>query len=443
MGKTAIIIRREFNERVRKKSFIVSTLLTPLLFLALMAGIIAMTTVRTGKAKIIEVIDHSGLVVQNLVSGSELQYIPTNKTVEEINASRGATWGVLVIGADIVDNPSDVQLYTYSSSTLYTESAISSQLSTIIEQEKLKRYNIENLGQILENVKTKVTVKAFNVDDKGGEKKSSSMLSMVLAYLFGFIMYMFILLYGAQVMNGVIEEKSSKVLEVVVSSVRPFQLMMGKIIGIALVGVTQFVIWVALIFVVGGALMRFAVPADVMAAASQMSSMGGMGAASPEITGALSNPKMAETLAVVLDFGYMANMVIMFLIYFMGGYLLYAAMFAAVGSAVDNVQDAQQFQLPVTIPIIVGLVGMINAMTDPHGTMAFWFSMIPFTSPIVMVARIPYGVPGWELALSIGVLVLTFVGMVWLAGKIYRVGIFMYGKKPTFAELAKWITYKS
>lgn len=442
MGKISIIIRREFNERVRKKSFLVTTILTPLLFVGLIGGMIAMMTVRTGKTKVIEVIDHSGFVAGQLESGAAIRYEPTGRTLEEINADHADTWGVLVIGADVIDNPNNVQLYAYSSSTFDTETTIAGAVASIIEAEKLKRYDIENLPQILDEVKTHVNVKAYKVDDSGGEKESSSMLAMALAYVFGFLMYMFVLLYGVQVMNGVIEEKNSKVLEVVVSSVKPFQLMLGKIIGIALVAITQFVIWVVVIAVFSTVMIRFMLPADLVAAASGMSQgmTPDMARMADHVT---ANPEAIAALSNLMDFGYIGKMLITFVIYFFGGYLLYAAMFAAVGSAVDNVQDSQQFQMPVTIPLILGLVGMFNAMQDPNGTLAFWLSMIPFTSPMVMVARIPYGVPAWELALSVGLLFGTFILIVWLAGKIYRVGIFMYGKKPSLRELAKWITYKS
>jgi ABC-2 type transport system permease protein len=218
--------------------------------------------------------------------------------------------------------------------------------------------------------------------------------------------------------------------------------MMGKIIGIALVAVTQFVIWVGVIVVMGSALIHFMVPADIVAAAQGMSQGMSQGM-DPAMAQIVENPEMVSALGNLMDFSFLGKMLVVFFIYFIGGYLLYAAMFAAVGSAVDNVQDSQQFQMPITLPLIVGMIGMINAMQDPTGTLAVWLSMIPFTSPMVMVARIPYGVPAWELALSIALLVVTFLVFVWLAGKIYRVGIFMYGKKPTFKELAKWITYKS
>lgn len=442
MGKTSIIIRREFNERVRKKSFLVTTILTPLLFVGLIGGMVAMMTIRTSKAKVIEVIDNSGFVADRLENSPSIQYLPTERSLDEITADKGATWGVLVIGDDVVTNPGNVQLYTYSSSTFDTETAIARSISQVVEAEKLKGYDIENLPQILEEVRTNVNLKAFKVDDSGEEKESSSALAMGMAYVLGFLMYMFVLLYGAQVMNGVIEEKNSKVLEVIVSSVRPFQLMMGKIIGIALVAVTQFVIWVAVIALFSTAMMHFMVPADLMEAATAMSQ-----GASPDmaqIAGQLAaNPEAVAALSNLMDVGYLGKMLLVFLVYFIGGYLLYAAMFAAVGSAVDNVQDSQQFQMPITLPLILGLVGMFNAMQDPNGQLAVWLSMIPFTSPMVMVARIPYGVPFWEVALSVGLLAATFVLTVWLAGKIYRVGIFMYGKKPSFSEIARWITYKS
>jgi ABC-2 type transport system permease protein len=420
----------------------VATLLLPLLMVGITVGAGYIMSRDSSELKSVEVIDHSGLVADRLENTATIEYRPTGRTLEEINADHPATWGVLVVGENIMTDPSNVRLYTYSSSTIETEGAVSSQISDIIEAEKLKTYNIENLQQILADVRTKVELKAYKVDtDSGEQKESSSALSMALAYIFGIVMYMFVLLYGAQVMQGVIEEKNSKVLEVVVSSLRPFELMMGKIIGIACVAVTQFVIWIAVLAVGGALVMNAFVPADLLAAAQGMSATMG-----PDLAEAMASssidPDAMAALVGLTDVGYMAKMLVTFLFYFVGGYLLYAAAFAAVGSAVENVQDTQQFQMPITLPILFGFLGMISAMRDPGGALAFWLSIIPFTSPIVMVARIPYGVPAWELALSIVLLIATFLVMVWLAGKIYRVGIFMYGKKPSFKELAKWITYK-
>jgi ABC-2 type transport system permease protein len=447
MSKIGLVIQREFNERVRKRSFLITTLLTPLLMVGLIGGMVWMMNRGSSEAKPIEVIDHSGVVVPRLENQGTISYRVADRPIEQINASHADTWGVLVIGADVVTNPSNVQLFTYSPSTLDTETAIAHAISKIIEAEKLKSYDIENLPQIMADVRTEVSLKAYRVDSESGEEKeSSSGLSMALAYGFGFLMYMFVMLYGVQVMHGVIEEKNSKVLEVIASSVRPFELMMGKIIGIACVAVTQFVIWIALIALLGTLVVRQMVPADMLSAAQALSESGM--AADPAMNQAIANslsgidPEAAAALGNLMDLSWLGQMMIVFLVYFVGGYLLYAAAFAAVGSAVDNIQDSQQFQMPVTLPIILGMVGMISAMKDPNGALAFWLSIIPFTSPMVMVARIPYGVPAWELALSITLLVATFLTMVWLAGKIYRVGILMYGKKPSFAELIKWLKYK-
>ncbi len=455
MSKISLIVKREFFERVRKRSFLVATILTPILMIGIFGGIGAFMALYKGETKTVEVIDRSGIVAPELESGRSVRYEPSARTLEEINASHPDTWGVLVVGADIVQNPSDIQLYTYSSSTVTIEAEIENAVEKVVEAERLKGYDIENLPRILEEVQANVTLNPITVGEDGHEEKSSSMVAFGIAYALGFLMYFFVFAYGAQVMTGVIEEKNSKVLEVVVSSVRPFQLMMGKIIGIACVAITQFAIWVVLIALGSAAVMHFLVPADIVAAAQGMTEgmspemmqgmAGGMTGMSPDVVQSMvtDNPELVAALGNLMDLGYIAKLLLTFIFYFAGGYLLYAAMFAAVGSAVDNAQDAGQFQMPITLPLIIGFIGMFQAMQDPTSPVAFWLSMIPFTSPLVMMARIPYGVPAWELALSIGLLVTTFIVMVWLAGKIYRVGIFMYGKKPSFKELAKWITYKS
>lgn len=441
MGKTGIIIQREFNVRVRKRSFIITTVLTPLLFIGLMAAMVAVTSRSGSDTKHILVRDNSGIVAQNLKNTKNISFEPTDKTPEEIKVEKKkGVYGILVVGDDIMDNPRNVQLYTYGAPTVDLESTISKRVSDIVEAEKLKEKDIEDLPGILEDVKTNVSVQAFRMDDQGQSKESSSVLSMTLAYLFGLIIYMFVFIYGGMVMQGVIEEKSSKVLEVMVSSASPFQLMMGKIIGIAAVAVTQFFIWIALVVIGSTLVMSFAAGDTVMEAATAMNQTPAVGAAVPGMGD--MNPQAAAAIAQITDLKYIASILGTFLVYFIGGYLLYAAMFAAIGSAVDNPADAQQLQLPITIPMVLALVIMMNVMREPHSTMATVFSMIPFTSPIIMVARMPYGVPGWEVALSITILCLSFIAMVWLAAKIYRVGIFMYGKKPSLKEIVKWAGYK-
>ena len=441
MGKIGIIAAREFNERVKKKSFIITTILMPLFFVALMFVPALMMNIKSDKAKEVIVVDQSGLIGDRLVSDGQLTFSPSDKSFEELRDEAHEVFGILVVGSDIATNPSNLQLFAYESSTINIEQAITEQVRTIVESEKLKEYNIEDIDAILEAVKTPVSIQVKQLDESGDTKESSSILNIALAYIFGFLIYMFVFLYGNMVMQGVIEEKSTKVMEVMVSSVKPFQLMMGKILGIASVAVTQFAIWVVFILVVGGAAMSLLGVDEMMAAASSASAMD-----PAAMMGAASMPSLDdETLSIirtVTDPAYLLRILGGFLIYFVGGYLLYAAMFAAVGSAVDNEKDTNNLQMPITIPLILGIFVMMSAMQEPHGPLAFWFSMIPFTSPIVMMVRLPYGVPGWELALSVGLLVLTFVGMVWLAGKIYRVGVFMYGKKPTFRELLRWARYK-
>lgn len=432
-----MIARREFNERVRKKSFIITTIMMPLFFVGIMALVVWMMTRQSDTEREIWVVDYSGIIAPRLADEGTIRYHTAEESVEQMkeNAPEGA-FGILIIGDDIMTNPRGAQLYTYESSTVMIEEAVSGQIRKIVEDEKLKAYDLENLSEILEEVKTPIVLQTKEITESGETRDSSSALSLAAAYIFGFLIYMFVFLYGTMVMQGVIEEKSNKVLEVMVSSVKPFQLMMGKILGIASVAVTQLLIWVVFIAIVGGAAMNY-FAGDALEAAAAMNAGGVMPAGMGEM-----NMDEVAILSRLTDIRYILTMTIGFLVYFIGGYLLYAAMFAAVGSAVDNEKDTQNLQLPITIPLILAIIVMISAMQDPNSPMAFWFSMIPFTSPIIMMARLPYGVPTWELLVSIGLLYLTFIAIVWLAGKIYRVGIFMYGKKPSFRELFKWVKYK-
>ena len=439
MGKITIIAAREFNERVRKKSFIITTILMPIAFLALMIIPVLMMSIQGNEQREIVVVDQSGIIAPRLSDSSTIKFSPSESSIEEIQGEGGDIFGILIIGADVATNPSNVQLLTYESSTINIENEIAGQIRTIIESEKLKAYNIDDIDTILEAIKTPVSLKVKQLGESGETKESSSILNIALAYIFGFLIYMFVFLYGNMVMQGVIEEKSNKVMEVMVSSVKPFELMMGKILGIASVAVTQFVIWVVFILVVGGAAMSLFGVSDLLAATSSTALDPSMltGASLPSI-----DEELLSVIRTVTDPAYLLRIFGGFIIYFIGGYLLYAAMFAAVGSAVDNEKDTANLQMPITIPLILGLFVMMSAMQEPNGSLAFWFSMIPFTSPIVMMSRLPYGVPSWELGLSIGLLVVTFVAIVYLAGKIYRVGVFMYGKKPTLGEIIKWIRYK-
>ncbi|MBQ2247656.1 MAG: ABC transporter permease [Tidjanibacter sp.] len=442
MGKIAIIAGREFNERVRKKSFIITTILMPIAFVAIMFIPALMMNISSDEKKEVVVVDQSGLVGNRLQDSSSLHYTLSDKTAEEVAAENNDIFGILIVGKDVATNPTNVQLLTYESSTINIENEIAGQISSIIESEKLKAYNIEDIDAILEAIETPVSLRVKQLGESGETKESSSVLNIALAYIFGFLIYMFVFLYGNMVMQGVIEEKSNKVMEVMVSSVKPFQLMMGKILGIASVAVTQFVIWVVFILVVGSAAMSIFGLNELVASAGSAAAMDPAAAAMMSSSMPAIDEEMVAIIKTVTDPAYLFRILGGFLVYFIGGYLLYAAMFAAVGSAVDNEKDTNNLQLPITLPLMVALFVMLSAMQDPNGPLAFWCSIIPFTSPIVMMVRLPYGVPGWELGLSIGLLVVTFVAIVYLAGKIYRVGVFMYGKKPTLAELIKWARYK-
>ncbi len=441
MGKIKIIAEREFNERVRKKSFIITTILMPIAFVAIMFVPALMMNISSDEKKEIIVVDQSDMVGERLQDDGQMVFSLSDKGFDTLKEENNEVFGILVIGEDVATNPSNLQLFTYESSTINIESAITEQVRNIIEAEKLKQYNIDDLDRILGEIKTPVSLQVKQLNESGEAKDSSAILNIALAYVFGFLIYMFVFLYGNMVMQGVIEEKSSKVMEVMVSSVKPFQLMMGKILGIAAVAITQFMIWVVFILVVGAGAMSL-LGGDELLAAAQASAA--MDPAMASMSGAeMSIDKDAAALInTITDPGYLVRILGGFLLYFVGGYLLYAAMFAAVGSAVDNEKDTNNLQLPITIPLILALFVMMSAMQEPNGPLAVWFSMIPFTSPIVMMVRLPYGVPDgfW---ISVLLLYGTFLAMVWLAGKIYRVGVFMYGKKPTLGELLKWVRYKS
>jgi len=433
MSQTGIIVAREFNERVRKKSFIITTLLVPLFMLACMVFPALIMAYGGGSTKTIAVIDPSGVVAPALESNEDVVYIPTDRTLEEATADE-SLFGVLVVGADVVDNPSNVKLYTSSSSSMMLENLITKQIEEAIRQQRIQREQIDNLAEVMERIKTTVTLQTFRTDRD--EKVQSAGVAYGLGYVLAFVLYMFLLLYGQMVMTSVIEEKGSRVLDVVITSVPPFRLLLGKILGIATVAVTQIVIWCVLLVVLFTTVLPAIVPADTMAQAQALQA----GQLDPSALG--GDTEMLQALATATDLGYMGMIMLYLVLFLIGGYLLYSAMFAAVGASVDNVQDASQLSVVVTMPIIIGLFAMIAVMADPNSGAAFWFSMIPFTSPMVMMARIPAGIPVWQPLLSLFLLAATTLFMIWIAAKIYRVGVFMHGKKPALKDLARWVTYK-
>ena len=435
MNKIGIIIAREFNERVRKKSFIITTILMPVLMLGMMAAPTLMMLFAKGETKELLVIDQSSLIAPNLEGDGELVFIPSTESLEQARANQNV-FGVLWIGEDIVDNPSNVKLYTNSSSSMSLEENLSSQMERIIEHERLQRYDIENLEQIMKDVKVNVTLTNFR-NDLAEEGKDEEATSSVIAYLLGLVLgmmlYMFLIIYGSMVMTSVIEEKGSRVLDVLVSSVSPFQLMMGKILGVAAVAVTQIAIWGVLVCGLGSALLPALMPQDVMQSVEAVQA-GAMTSAQAGI-----DADMLSAISFATDTGRLVMMFVWLLLFLVGGFLFYSAMFAAVGSAVDSIQDANQLQTPITVPIILALILAMSVFNDPNSPLAFWGSIIPLTSPVVMMARIPFDIPTWQILLSLVLLYLSVAGMAWVAGKIYRVGIFMHGKKPSFKELLSWV----
>lgn len=430
MGKIGLIISREFSQRVRKKSFVVTTLLMPLLMVAMIMVPVLIAMFGTDdKEREIIVVDASGVVAPALNSTKSLTFVADSTTYEAALKTHDKSFGFLVVGADVVDNPSNLKLYTREASTVGIEGEIRSQVSDILTSTRIARTGVVGLDSLMNSVRAKAGLETFeitaNEDGSTNEKASSSGASMGVAYIGGFMIYMFVLLYGMMVLQGVVEEKSSRIIEVIVSSVKPFELMMGKILGIACVALLQFMLWVLIGVGLVMALPAFGVDASAMQGASGGGHM------------------LGGVLATVGDTWFIVKVLGTFVIFFVGGYLLYASMFAAIGSAVDNVADTQQLQMPVTVPLIIALFAMMSVMQNPHSDAAFWFSIIPLTSPVIMVARIAYGVPVWEYLLSVALLYGSFVGMTYIAAKIYRTGIFMYGKKPTLKELIKWARYKN
>ena len=435
MNKIRIIIAREFNERVRKKSFIITTILMPLLMLGLMAAPTLMMLFAKGDQKTLLVIDQSGVVTPQLESNDEVAFTPFAGSLDEARADE-SVFGVLWIGEDVVKTPSQVRLYTNSSSSMTLEESIAAQIEDVVEAERLKLYNIDGLKEIMDNLQASVSMTTYRNDlSEGGEAEeaTSSMVAYLLGLVLGMMLYMFLIIYGSMVMTSVIEEKGSRVLDVLVSSVSPFQLMLGKILGVASVAVTQVAIWAVLVCGLGATVLPAMMPDDMMQTVEAVQA-GQMTALEADL-----DADMLSALSFATDPAGLVAMFAWLLLFLIGGFLFYSAMFAAVGSSVDSIQDANQLQTPITMPIILALILAMSVFNDPNSSLAFWGSVIPFTSPIVMMARIPFGIPTWQIVLALVLLYISVVGMAWVAGKIYRVGIFMHGKKPSYKELWQWL----
>lgn len=379
------------------------------------------------------VIDNSADTISSRLQNTPtLTFLPQNISVDSARRVESVD-AVLVIPESIYDNGATLQIYTNGASSMEVESAITGQFNDIIESQRLKNYNIDDLDEIISAVHSDVKLQSLRNDEDATE--SSTMLSYMLGLILTLMLYMCLLLYGQMVMTSIIEEKNNRVLEIVVSSVRPTQLMLGKICGIGLVAITQIVIWGVLLSAMSAFVLPAVLPAGVSADMAALSAEGASANISTDL-------ELLQALSMLGNVAYIIQLFGLLLLFLIGGFMLYSAIYAAIGSAVDNIQDAGQLQSIVVFPIIIGIVVAMQAASDPGSSMAMWTSMIPFTSPMVMMARIPFGIPAWEIAVSLIILVISFFIVVWFAAKIYRVGIFMYGKKPSFKELIRWMRYK-
>lgn len=447
MNKIGLIIQREYLTRVRKKSFIVMTILGPVLMAALFIVPVWMAMNDEDESNIL-VIDDSFLFTERMVDTESIHFfypemgVGLDSAKTQLMASDNYD-AVLFIHEKILSTPNGIQLIYDKQPGINVIRYIENSIENDIEKFKLAKSGIDQAT--IEAAKTNVRLITKKIDEIGEESKSNTELSMIVGMFSGILIYMFIFLYGVQVMRGVIEEKTSRIIEVIISSVKPFELMMGKIVGIALVGLTQFLLWAVLstVLISGGKSLvesHFSKEAPTSIEQAMTSAGNASSEAGAVASAELNQEAINEVFASIeqIDFPVI---LFSFLFYFLGGYLIYSALFAAVGSAVDNEADSQQFMLPITAPIIFSFVMAQVVINNPESAMSFWLSMIPFTSPIIMMVRIPFGVPYWELALSMALLVIGFIATTWLAGRIYRTGILMYGKKISYKELWKWLRY--
>ncbi|RCR69728.1 ABC transporter permease [Larkinella punicea] len=438
-----LILKREYLVRVKKKSFLIMTLVTPLLVSCIWL-IPIFFAMRGIDQKKIEVIDETGKFENTFKNTKELVFQTVKTPVEQAKKDFGKSgYDALVhIPVSILENPKSLKIYAEKNVSLDVKSGIEKAIEQEIENIRLLDAGIDR--KVLESTKVDVSSDTYSLSDEG-EKDSSSGAATGIGYLCAFIIYIAIFIYGVQVMRGVMEEKTNRIVEVIISSVKPFQLMAGKITGVALVGLTQFLLWILLTFGISSVMSSFlgesVGPQKRVEMMAQQPGVSQAPTVEKPKTEQKSSPmttvlKAVSTLNIPLIIGC-------FLLYFIGGYLIYSALFAAVGSAVDSDTDVQQFMFPITIPLVLSFIMAQFVIREPDGAVAFWMSMIPFTSPIIMMVRIPFGVPAWEIVLSLTLLMGGFVGTAWLAARIYRVGILMYGKKPSYKELVKWVFYKA
>lgn len=438
MNKTLLIIQREYLSRVKKKSFLLMTFLVPLLFIGMYALVVFIFIKGDSDKKQIQVLDQSGIYENKLNDQKNLDFTFIKGQYEQAKKDllKSEADFLLYIPANY-ETAKNIEIVSQKKPGLSVIGDLEEQMGSILQDKRLMLAGIDTA--IINQAKPDLNINARQLTEQG-EKDASVGASFAVGFVAAFLIYISLFIYGTQVMRGVIEEKTTRIIEVIVSSVKPFQLMLGKILGIGMVGLTQFLLWIILsagLVTIAGTLFinTEETKSKVEQIGKERTSIGGA-AGETDMDLVLNLTKAASTIDIPYILGT-------FLFYFLGGYLIYSALFAAVGSAVDNETETQQFMLPITLPLIFTfIIGMNVIVNNPDSSLSFWLSMIPFTSPIAMIIRIPFGVPAWELALSMALLIGGFIFTTWVAARIYRVGILMYGKKTSYRELAKWFMYK-
>jgi ABC-2 type transport system permease protein len=442
MNKVWLIIQREFLTRVKKRSFLIATILVPLLIPTILGGLVyvAVKEAESAKPDKIMVLDESGhFDLDSTKNTKRFHFVPLQIPLEQAKKAYNETkdFALLYVPKFDINKPDGLVMYTQENPSIEKVGDLESILQDRVRDLKLQEYKIEK--EVLNNLKTKINLKQINLSKSGEEKSSNAGILYGIGFALGIMIYIFIMVYGIQIMQGVIDEKTSKVVEVIVSSVKPFQLMLGKILGIASVGLLQFLIWIILISTLSTSVLGyFGLQMPQKQAMEQVAKKIQDEDVKQAIKANQPDSQVKELLKIAGEIPF-AKIAFVFLFYFLGGYLMYGALFAAVGSAVESLQESQQFQFPVTLPLLIGYFGLFMFIVrDPHGPISFWLSIIPFTSPVAMVGRIAFDVPTWQLALSMFLLVAGFIFTTWVAGRIYRVGILMTGTKVNWKVMAKW-----
>ena len=438
MNHLSLIIKREYLTKVKNKSFIVMTILSPIIMIALISLVAYLSQLNNDKQRTIAILDETGLLQDTFKSGDKTTYnVFENMSLKDAKelVKQTESYGLLhVEKIDNIDSISNqIKFYSEESPSLSVISGLESKIEKKIEHLKLQQKGVD--VDMIEATKTNINIVQESYE---GQKtsKMDSVIKLIFGGAAGYLLFMFIIIYGNMIMRSVIEEKTSRIIEVIISSVKPMQLMLGKIIGTSLAGITQFVIWIIL-----GGILMFVVSAIFGIDMAQMQTANQQEVLQQAMNNPDANMKVQELINAFYNLP-ITNLLIAFVLFFIGGYLLYSSLYAAIGAAVDNETDTQQFMLPILMPLILAVyIGFFTVIEDPHGSVSTVFSFIPFTSPVVMLMRIPFGVPLWQQSVSLLLLIGTFIFTVWFAAKIYRVGILMYGKKPSYKELIKWIKY--